>query len=129
MTMEVTGSTAGPPHPLEGLMSQNGVTFQDVTSGRAANNTIHGSGNQADGPGGNGNGTGVLLFNADNVTLTENEFVGERTDIGDFRQRGKHGKHHQLQPCHADKVPMWTVTPPALGSPSSPLGSLPARRR
>ena len=82
MTMEVTGSTAGPPHPLEGLMSQNGVTFQDVTSGRAANNTIHGSGNQADGPGGNGNGTGVLLFNADNVTLTENEIVGERTDIG-----------------------------------------------
>ena len=82
MTMEVTGSTAGPPHPLEGLMSQNGVTFQDVTSGRAANNTIHGSGNQADGPGGNGNGTGVLLFNADGVTLTENEIVGERTDIG-----------------------------------------------
>ena len=78
MTMEVTGSTAGPPHPLEGLMSQNGVTFQDVTSGRAANNTIHGSGNQADGPGGNGNGTGVLLFNADGVTLTENEIVGER---------------------------------------------------
>ena len=33
MTMDGDGSTAGPPHPLEGLIAQNAVTFADVTSG------------------------------------------------------------------------------------------------
>ena len=86
MTLRVTGSTAGPPHPLEGLIAQNGVTFQDVTSGTAANNTIHGSSQQAPPPGcgncGPSNGTSVLLFNADNVRVSENELVGRGTDIG-----------------------------------------------
>ena len=57
--MNVSGSTAGPPHPLNGFSSQNAVSIVGA-SATIANNTIHGSGNQ--GPGlGRGNGTGVLV--------------------------------------------------------------------
>jgi hypothetical protein len=87
VTMNLTGSTAGPPHPLEGLIAQNAVTFVNVTSGRVANNTIHGSSDQAPGPPqcnncNPGNGTGVLLFGSSNVTVTSNTFTGLGTDIG-----------------------------------------------
>ena len=44
MTMDLSGSTAGPPHPLEGLMAQNGVSYVGA-AGRVENNTIFGSGN------------------------------------------------------------------------------------
>ncbi len=87
MTMNLTGSTAGPPHPLEGLNAQNAISFVNTTSGTVANNTIHGSSDQAPGPPGCGNcfpanGTGMLLSNADNATVTGNTFVGLGTDIG-----------------------------------------------
>jgi hypothetical protein len=87
MTMDLTGSTAGPPHPLEGLIAQNGVSFVNTTTGRVENNTIHGSSAQAPGPPGCGNcsptnGTAILLFNADNLTVTRNQLVGNGTDIG-----------------------------------------------
>jgi hypothetical protein len=87
MTMDVTASTAGPPHPLEGLIAQNAVSLVNVTAGSVANNTIHGSSDQAPGPDncgncGPANGTGVLLFGASNVTVTRNNLVGNGTDIG-----------------------------------------------
>ncbi len=87
VTMNLTGSTAGPPHPLEGLIAQNAVTFVNVTSGRVANNTIHGSSGQAPGPPqcnncAPNNGTGVLLFSSSNVTVTSNAFTGLGTDMG-----------------------------------------------
>ena len=86
-TMNISGSTAGPPHPLEGLNAQNGVSFVGVTAGTVENNTIHGSSDEAPGPPGCGNcspaaSTGMLLSNADNVTVTGNTFVGNGTDIG-----------------------------------------------
>ena len=87
VTMNLTNSVAGPPHPLEGLIGQNAVTFVGATSGTVANNTIHGSSDQAPGPAecnncNPTNGTGVLLFGSSNVTVTRNTFTGLGTDIG-----------------------------------------------
>ena len=85
--MHISGSTAGPPHPLEGLNAQNGVSFVGVTGGTVEHNTIHGSSDEAPGPPGCGNcnpplAQACFLSNADNVTVTDNEFVGKGTDIG-----------------------------------------------
>jgi hypothetical protein len=79
--MNVAGSTAGPPHPLEGFIAQNAVSYVGA-SGTIANNTIIGSGDQASGPGGGGNGTAVLLFGAHDVTVDHNTITGAKTDIG-----------------------------------------------
>jgi hypothetical protein len=84
--LSLSGSTAGPPRPLEGLSAQNAVSLVGVTAGTVTGNTIHGSSDQAPFPGcGNcapAAGTGVLLSNADNVTVNENTLVGNGTDIG-----------------------------------------------
>jgi hypothetical protein len=79
--MNVSGSTAGPPHPLAGLIAQNAVSIIGA-SGTIANNTIIGSGDQQPGPGGGADGTGVLLFGANNVTVDNNTITGAGTDIG-----------------------------------------------
>jgi len=71
MTMNVSNSTAGPPHSLEGLMAQNGVTYVGA-AGTVANNTIFASGDAQPGVGGNSAGTGVLLSGAHDVTVTNN---------------------------------------------------------
>jgi Putative Ig domain/Right handed beta helix region len=81
MTMNLSGSTAGPPHDLRGLIAQNAVSYVGA-SGTIANNEIHGSGDQASGPGGVANGTGVLLFGAHDVTVDHNTITGDGTDIG-----------------------------------------------
>ena len=84
--LNLSGSTAGPPSPMEGLSAQNAVSLVGVTTGTIENNTIHGSSDQAPFPGcgdcAPANGTGVLLSNADNVTVNENTLVGNGTDIG-----------------------------------------------
>ena len=36
MTMNLTDSIAGPPHPLEGLSAQNAVSFVGTTTGTVA---------------------------------------------------------------------------------------------
>ena len=69
--MNVSGSTAGPSHPLEGLIAQNGVSYVGA-AGRVENNTIFGSGNAQPGVGGIGAGTAVLLSGAHDVTVTNN---------------------------------------------------------
>ena len=84
--MNLSGSTAGPPHPLEGLISQNGVSYVGA-AGRVENNTIFGSGNAQPGVGGNGAGTAVLLSGAHDVTVTNNTLTSPAaprpgTDIG-----------------------------------------------
>jgi hypothetical protein len=79
--MNLSGSTAGPPHPLPGLIAQNAVAYVGA-SGTIANNTIIGCGDQASGPGGQANGTAVLLFGANNVTVDHNTITGDGTDIG-----------------------------------------------
>ena len=85
-TMNLSGSTAGPPHPLEGLISQNGVSYVGA-AGTVENNTIFGSGNAQAGVGGNGAGTAVLLSGAHDVTVTNNTLTSPAaprpgTDIG-----------------------------------------------
>ncbi len=52
MTMNLTGSTAGPPNTdeLRGFIAQNGVSFVGTTTGTVAHNTIHGSSAQPGGP-------------------------------------------------------------------------------
>jgi large repetitive protein len=89
--MNVSGSTAGPSHPLEGLIAQNGVAFVGA-AGTVANNTIFGSGDAAPPPPGCSNctpaaGTAVLLFGAHDVTVTNNTLTSPAaprpgTDIG-----------------------------------------------
>jgi uncharacterized repeat protein (TIGR01451 family) len=84
--MNLSGSTAGPPHPLEGLISQNGVSYVGA-AGRVENNTIFGSGNAQPGVGGNGAGTAVLLSGAHDVTVTNNTLTSPAaprpgTDVG-----------------------------------------------
>ena len=69
--MNLSGSTAGPSHSLEGLISQNGVSYVGA-AGTVENNTIFGSGNTQPGVGGNGAGTAVLLSGAHDVTVTNN---------------------------------------------------------
>jgi hypothetical protein len=81
MTMNVSGSTAGPPHPMEGLIAQNAVSIVGAT-GTIANNTIIGSGDQQAGVGGATDGTGVLLFGAHDVTVTHNTITGTKTNLG-----------------------------------------------
>ena len=86
MTMNLSNSTAGPSHPLEGLISQNGVSYVGA-AGTVANNTIFGSGNAQPGVGGSGAGTAVLLSGAHDVTITNNTLTSPAaprpgTDIG-----------------------------------------------
>jgi hypothetical protein len=68
--MNVSDSTAGPSHPLERLIAQNGVSIVGA-SGTVENNTIFGSG-YTQSVGGEGASTAVLLFGAHDVTVTHN---------------------------------------------------------
>jgi uncharacterized repeat protein (TIGR01451 family) len=83
--MNVSGSTAGPSHPLEGLIAQNGVSIVGA-AGRVESNTIFGSGDAQPGVGGNSAGTAVLLFGAHDVTVTNNTLTSPAarpgTDVG-----------------------------------------------
>jgi hypothetical protein len=86
MTMDVSGSAAGPPHALEGCIAQNAIewVFADAT-GTAARNTFIGSGDQGpptcatESP---DNGTAVLMYGATGVTVDHNVITGSNTDIG-----------------------------------------------
>jgi uncharacterized repeat protein (TIGR01451 family) len=84
--MNVSGSTAGPPHPLGGLIAQNGVSIVGA-AGTVANNTIFGSGDAEAGVGGGSAGTAVLLFGAHDVNVTNNTLTSPDpplpgTDLG-----------------------------------------------
>jgi hypothetical protein len=84
MTMDVSGSTIGPPRNLEGLIAANGLVYVTGATGTAKDNTIFGSGDdQLPGPPGGGtDATAVLLFGATNVIVTHNVITGAKTDIG-----------------------------------------------
>jgi uncharacterized repeat protein (TIGR01451 family) len=82
--MNVSDSTAGPSHPMEGLIAQNGVSYVGA-AGTVKNNTIFGSG-YTQTVGGPGASTAVLLFGAHDVTVTNNTLTSPAgrpgTDIG-----------------------------------------------
>jgi uncharacterized repeat protein (TIGR01451 family) len=85
MTMDVSNSTIGPPASLEGFIAQNGVQYGGAnggTSGTISDSTIFGSGDEGAGPGGMDNGTAVLLFTANNVTVDHNTMTGPGTNFG-----------------------------------------------
>ncbi len=81
MTMDLSGSTAGPPHALPGFIAQNAVSYVGA-AGTIAGNEIIGSGDQYGPPDGGGNGTAILLSGANNVTVDQNIITGTNTDIG-----------------------------------------------
>jgi hypothetical protein len=84
MTMNVTGSTVGPPFAVApNVIAQNGVQYGGAlvnagAGGTMSSSTVFGSGfgNATDAA------TAFLLFGAKNVTLTNNIITGARTDIG-----------------------------------------------
>jgi Putative Ig domain len=78
VTMDVSGSTMGPPASLVGLVAQNGLEYLLGASGTTSGSKIYGSGDQIAAT----DGTAVLLFGATNVTLTGNTTAGNGTDIG-----------------------------------------------
>jgi hypothetical protein len=99
MTLDVTSSTMGPAHPLDGLVAQNGLVYSSFTttgfsappSGAASGNTIYGSGDRKQDPGGpigSVDGTSVDIFGAQDVTITDNVMKSSPlttgTDIGVF---------------------------------------------
>ena len=88
MTMNLSGSTAGPPHPLVGFIAQNGVTYVDASGLIANNPEIWGSGDQVPdcctSGGGNTDGTAILLFGAHGVTVDHNTIVGPGSDRPDL---------------------------------------------
>jgi uncharacterized repeat protein (TIGR01451 family) len=84
MTMDVSDSAIGPPNNQEGLIAANGLVYVSGATGTAMTNTILGSGDQQPPgpPGGGTDATAVLLFGAQNVTITHNTITGAKTDIG-----------------------------------------------
>ena len=83
--MNLSDSTAGPSHPLEGLISQNGVSYVGARRQPWRKHDLR-SGNAQPGVGGNGAGTAVLLSGAHDVTVTNNTLTSPAgrpgTDIG-----------------------------------------------
>ena len=86
MTMDVSGSTIGPPHNEEGFIAPNGMVYLGGASGLVTGNTIFGEGDEGPGVGGSTDGDGILLLGATNVTITHNILTGDPstpgTDIG-----------------------------------------------
>jgi hypothetical protein len=88
MTMNVSGSTIGPPEMLNGVIAQNGVVYvgngNGQPGGTVSGNTIFGSGDAVQ----NVSTDAVLLIGAKNVTITNNVITSDSsqrgTDIGIF---------------------------------------------
>ncbi len=83
MTMNVSGSTLGPPDSLVGTIAQNGVQYGGVAvnagaGGSIVGSTIYGSGDEAQAS----DATGVLMFGAKNATLSGDTITGAGTDLG-----------------------------------------------
>ena len=81
MTMNLSGSIAGPPHDLRGFIAQNAVSYVGA-AGTIVGNEIIGSGEQYAGIDGGANGTAILLSGANNVTVDSNTITGTNTDVG-----------------------------------------------
>ena len=93
MTMNLSGSTAGPPHELRGFIAQNAVSYVGA-AGTIVGNAIIGSGDQyGRHPPGDANGTAILMSGANNVTIDSEHDHGHQhrhRRVG----RGRQQQHH-----------------------------------
>lgn len=85
MTMNVSGSTLGPPDNLKTIITQNGVQYSNNAPGSTAaaggtitDSTIYGSGFGKP----SNDSTAALLFGAKDVTLSGDTLTGAETDVG-----------------------------------------------
>ena len=96
MTMNLSGSIAGPPHPLPGFIAQNAVSYVGA-AGTIVGNEIIGSGGNYGPPAGNANGTAILMSGANNVTIDSNTITGFNTDVGVSVRSNQQQHHDQFQ--------------------------------
>jgi len=83
MTVDVSGSTLGPPDNLRGVNAQNGVQYGGVGVKAGAGGTITGSTLYGSGFGDpSADGTAALLYAAKKVTLSNDLITGDGTDVG-----------------------------------------------
>ena len=95
MTMNVSGSTIGPPQDLNNIIGQNGVVYFQSAAGQpggtVSGNTIFGNGDAVQ----NVSTTAVLLAGAKDVTITQNTITSDPsqkgTDVGIFVFNGSTG--------------------------------------
>jgi hypothetical protein len=94
MTMNVSGSTVGPPDGAASRPAQNSVQYSNTAAGSSAgaggtltNNTIIGTFY----PPGGTDSTAVLLYGASNVTLAQNTISGVGTNVGVDVTANSHG--------------------------------------
>lgn len=95
MTMNVSGSTIGPPQDLNNIIGQNGVVYFQSGAGQpggtVSGNTIFGNGDAVQ----NVSTTAVLLAGAKDVTITQNTLTSDPgqkgTDVGIFVANGSTG--------------------------------------
>ncbi len=95
MTMNVSGSTIGPPQDLNNIIGQNGVVYFQSAAGQpggtVSGNTIFGNGDAVQ----NVSTTAVLLAGAKDVTITQNTITSDPsqkgTDVGIFVANGSTG--------------------------------------
>jgi hypothetical protein len=83
ITVNVSGSTLGPPDSLKTIITQNGVQYGGAGVNAGAGGTITSSTIYGSGFGVAGNdSTAVLLYGASGVTLAGDTLTGSETDVG-----------------------------------------------
>jgi uncharacterized repeat protein (TIGR01451 family) len=93
MTMDVSGSTVGPPDDAAGRPAQNSMQYSNTAQGVSAGaggtltgNTIIGTFYTSS----SNDSTAVLLYGANNVTLSNNTITGTGTNVGVYVAAGSH---------------------------------------
>ena len=77
-TVDVSGSTFGPPDLLPGVIGQNSVQYSRGAGGAFTNNKVIGATSGRD----DAASTGMILFEAANLTIADNVISGAGTDVG-----------------------------------------------
>lgn len=78
VTVNVSGSTFGPPHLMPGVIAQNTVQYSSGAGGTFTGNTVIGAPSGRE----DSESTGMIIFGASNLTVTNNTIGGAGTDIG-----------------------------------------------
>jgi hypothetical protein len=83
ITVNVTGSTFGPPDNLTGVITENGVQYGGTGVNAGSGGTVSGSVIYGNGFGeASDDSTAVLLYGASGVTLRSDTITGQGTDVG-----------------------------------------------